>query len=672
MKKAIITSAFLIQTLACTAQSPTPSHSWENLYEQLSDYDDVEDNNLEDMYERLCELEANPINLNNATNEDLQQLSFLSAQQLEELAEYIYRYRPLRSMGELAMVESMDPLRLQLMRHFTFVGETAEKPDAFSLKNALKYGKNELVATVKVPFYERKGDKNGYLGYKYKHWFRYKFSYGQYIQAGITGSQDAGEPFFSNRNNLGYDHYSYYLLMRKLGPIKTLALGQYKLKLGLGLIMNTGFSFGKTTTLAMSNSSNTISANSSRSDAYYLQGTAATVAITRHIDATAFASYRKIDATLNDDGNIRTILKTGYHRTESEMLRKQNASQLAAGGSLQMRKNGFHAGANAIFTSFNRTLAPDHSQLFRRYNPEGKNFWNASVNYGYISHRVNINGETAINDANAVATLNSIAYNFSPSLTVTAIQRYYSYKYYSLFSSSFSDGGHIQNESGIYAGIAWAPLPRLSILAYTDYAYFPWARYQVSAASHSWDNMLQATYNMQKFTLLARYRIRLRQKDAKPTDNEENDLTTLTNKTEHRSRIALSFDDNSWHTKTQADIAYCADTENSFGWMLSQSVAYKYKFIDASANINYFNTHDYDSRLYAYERGVLYNFSFPMFYGRGMRFALSIKANINKNLMMICKAGTTKYFDRDHISSSYQQIDSSVMTDLDLQIKWRF
>lgn len=669
MKTMLVASALVLQSIAGMAQTAMPTHSWESLYEQLGDYDDVEESNLEDLYEHLCELEASPIDLNSATDEDLKQLSFLSAQQLEELTEYIYHYRPLRSMGEVAMVESMDPLRLQLMRHFAFVGKAADKKDGFSLKKALKYGKNELVATLRVPFYERKGDKNGYLGYKYKHWFRYKFSYGQYLQAGITGSQDAGEPFFSNNNKLGYDHYSYYIIMRKLGRIKTLALGQYKLRLGLGLIMNTRFSLGKTAMLAMNSTGNAISANSSRSDAYYLQGAAATVSVTKHIDATAFASYRKIDATLNDEGEIRTILKTGYHRTQSEMMRKHNASQFATGGSLQMHKNGFHAGANAVYTSFSKTLAPDHSQVFRRYNPEGNGFWNAGIDYGYISHRININGETAVNDANAVATLNSIVYNFSPSLTVTAVQRYYSYKYYSLFSSSFSDGGHIQNESGIYAGLSWTPLPRLSLLAYTDYAYFPWARYQVSAASHSWDNMLQGTYTMQKFTVLARYRIRLRQKDEKLPGS---DTKTLANKTEHRARAALSFDNASWHAKTQADIAYCAATENSFGWMLSQTMAYKYKFIDASANINYFHTHDYESRLYAYERGMLYNFSFPMFYGNGIRLALCVKANVGKNLMLQGKIGTTKYFDRDHISSSYQQIDGSAMTDLDLQVRWKF
>ncbi len=671
MKATFVITLLIVLSTLCTAQTDVQVRSWQDLYGQLSDMDDVESGSLDDMYERLCELEASPINLNNATDDDLQQLTFLSSQQREDLAAYLYYYRPLRSMGEVALIESMDPLRIQLLHHFTVIGGDDTETQGFSLGKALKYGKNELVATSKIPFYERKGDKNGYLGYKYKHWFRYKFSYSQLLQAGITGAQDAGEPFFSNRNKLGYDHYSCYLLLRKLGHIKALALGQYKLKFGLGLVMNTGFRLGKASMLALSPAANNITANSSRSDAYYLQGAATTVSIDRHTDFTTFVSYRKIDATLTDDGDIKTILKTGYHRTPSEMQRKHNASQLATGGNLQWRNHGFHFGATAIYTAFDKSLCPDDAHLFRRYYPHGKHFWNAGIDYGYICHRLNINGETAINDDNAIATLNSISYKLLPNLTATAIQRFYSYRYYSLFSSSFSDGGNIQNESGIYAGITWQPVARLSILAYTDYAYFPWAKYQTSEASHSWDNLIQATYSLQRFTLLMRYRIRMRQKDAKD-DSQTASSHTLTSHNEQRGRLAVMFNGGKWSAKTQADIAHTVTPDRSFGWMVSQTGGFKHKYIQATANINYFRTHDYNSRLYAYERGMLYDFSFPMFYGHGMRFSLCLQDAVTKSLILTGKVGTTKYFDRDHIASAYQQIDSSAMTDLELQVKWKF
>ena len=88
--------------------------------------------------------------------------------------------------------------------------------------------------------------------------------------------------------------------------------------------------------------------------------------------------------------------------------------------------------------------------------------------------------------------------------------------------------------------------------------------------------------------------------------------------------------------------------------------------------IRYFHTNDYSSRLYVYERGLLYSFSFPAFYGKGLRYSLFARADFNRHLMLIMKCGSTKYFDRDHISSGLQQINASSMTDLELQIRWKF
>ena len=691
MLKTTITLLLSAMTAVCSAQTdnktdlpsvtqtegkPTlPRHNWQQYFEQLNDIDDMESTNLEELYDQMCELEDSPVNLNTATADDIKRLMFLNAAQAEELTEYIDRYRPLRSIGELAMIKSIDPIRLQLLMCFTYIGETEEKNSFPKLGNILKYGKHDVVATAKIPFYTRKGDRDGYLGSKYKHWMRYTFRYGQYLQIGFLGTQDAGEPFFAHGNSMGYDHYAYYAVIRKLGRLKTLALGQYKLRFGMGLAMNTGFTLGKTTAATMSIPTNSITPNSSRSDAYYLQGAASTIAFSKNLDFTAFASYRKIDATLNKDGTIKTLLQTGYHRTESEILRKHNASQMTTGGNMRWHSGGWHVGLTGVYTSYSDSLNPDKRQAYRKYNPTGKHFYNASIDYGFINHRISINGETAINDKGAVATINSIALRTNRWLTLTAIQRFYSYRYYSMFSSAFSDGGKVQNENGIYIGAVWTPSSQLSILAYSDYAYYPWVRYQVSDKSHTWDNLLQATYRLSPLlTLNSRYRIKMREEDY---NDKEAKTKRLIDKTEHRMRLSLVYANTHWQAKTQGDAAYIvypdglAGKPKSFGWMMSQNVAYTNTYLSASANIAYFHTRDYNSRLYTYENGTLYTFNFPMFYGEGMRSAMLLRSNIGSHLIILCKVGATKYFDRKKISSSYQQINSSWQADMDLQIRWK-
>lgn len=679
MLKTTITLLLSAMTVVCSAQTDNkqtmPRPTWQQYFDQLNDIDDMESSNLEELYDQMCELEDSPVNLNSASADDIKRLMFLNAAQAEELTEYIDRHRPLRSIGELAMIKSIDPIRLQLLMCFTYIGEETDKKGYPKLGDILKYGKHDVVATAKIPFYTRKGDRDGYIGSKYKHWTRYTFRYGQYLQIGFLGTQDSGEPFFAHGNDMGYDHYAYYAVIRKLGRLKTLALGQYKLRFGMGLAMNTGFTLGKTTAATMSVPNNSITPNSSRSDAYYLQGAATTIEVSRNMDITAFASYRKIDATLNKDGTIKTLLKTGYHRTESEMQRKHNASQTTTGGNIRWHSGGWHVGLTGVYTAYSDSLKPDKRQAYRKYNPTGIHFYNTSVDYGYINHRVNINGETAINDKGAVATINAIALKASQSLTLTAIQRFYSYRYYSMFSSAFSDGGKVQNESGIYLGAMWTPSSRLSVLAYSDYAYFPWARYLVSERSHSWDNMIQASYRLSPLlTLNSRYRLRMREEDY---NDKELKSKYLIDKTEHRARLSLVYANTHWSAKTQGDVSYVvypdelSDKPSSFGWMVSQNMAYTNSWISAAANIGYFHTHDYNSRIYTYENGTLYTFSFPMFYGEGMRGAMLLRGNIGSHLIILCKVGATKYFDRDKISSSYQQINSSWQADIDLQIRWK-
>ncbi len=673
MKKQALAAALLLSASAIQAQNNTwqapagTSSLWEQFLDNLSDYDDIEAGSTEEMYEELRELEAAPIDLNNATDDDIQRLVFLSNAQREELAEYLDRHRPIQSIGELAMIKSLDKVTLQLLSSFVYVGSTDESRKFPSWKEITKHGKNELVGYVKVPFYERKGDREAYLGYKYKHWIRYKYSYGQLLQAGFTGTQDAGEPFFGSHNKTGYDHYAFYVLARKLGRIRTLALGQYKARFGLGLVMNAGFGMGKTTSLVLATPQSSISANASRSEASYLQGVASTIEISKAITTTAFASYRKIDAKLNDDFTIKTILKTGYHRTETEINKRHNASQTTAGINVNVKHNGLSVGATAIFTAFSKDLMPDKSQAFRRYSPTGNNFWNASIDYAYTHPRISVKGETATGDSHALATINTLSLKASRTLTLTAIQRFYSYKYYSFFSRSFSDGGHVQNETGIYIGATWSPFTRMKVMAYSDYAYHPWAVFRASEATRSIDNLIQTSLSFSPIDITLRYRLRLKQ------ENAAGATSPLIDKAEHRGRVQLNYKRKDFTTRTQYDMAYTTKTSQSIGWMVSQSAGYKYgESLECNAGVGYFRTQDYDSRIYTYERGMLYDFSFHMFYGEGMRFFLHLRTKPIKNLQLICKVATTKYFDRDKISSGHQEINDSKKTDLEIQAKWKF
>ena len=667
---------FLFYMLPLGAQTPTDSidGSWQLLWHELMNDEEIDDNDDGNAtFELLQSLAEHPLDLNTASRSELEQLPFLSEQQVMDLIEYRDHYGPLRSMGELRMVRSMDYVQLQLLPCFVYVGLVEAPHQPFPrLSTILRYGRQELLATGRIPMYERKGDapgqKKGYLGYPYKHSLRYDFSYGNYVRLGVVGAQDAGEPFFTANNRWGYDAYSYYFMVRKLGPINEAVVGKYKLSAGMGLVLNNSFQLGKVAMLQnMGRTTRSIRVHASGAEADYFQGAAANVQLCKPLALMAFASYRGIDATLNAaDGSAASLITSGYHRTSTEIAKKYNTHLSATGLGLQLRSGGFHAGATAIYSSLDRELKPNTSSRYRRYYAAGRRFFNASVDYGYTHYLLAFNGETAIDSHGAIATLNALSFQPSSSLILMALQRFYSYRYASLHAHAFSEGGRVQNESGVYLGGAWQLTRWMKLLAYADYAYFPWARYRVSQSSVATDYLGELTLTPTKrLTIKGRYRLHNQQ-----LDNEKK--TALRRHNQHRVRLSAAYSCREWNFSTMADGVRTVDYEVEQGYMLSQRIQWKHRWWQLWLQGSWFHTDSYNSRLYAYERQLPHQFAVPSFYGRGMHLSFVASATIGKSWLVNAKVGHTYYSDRSTIGSGMQQIDANHQTDLDLQLRFRW
>ena len=105
--------------------------------------------------------------------------------------------------------------------------------------------------------------------------------------------------------------------------------------------------------------------------------------------------------------------------------------------------------------------------------------------------------------------------------------------------------------------------------------------------------------------------------------------------------------------------------------MLSEAVTGQWRTVKVSGSAGYFHTDSYDTRIYIYERTPLYNFSFPSFYGEGLRLMLMAQGNVNSRLTLTAKLGFTHYFGRSTIGSGMQEISGSSQTDLDVQLRWK-
>ncbi len=665
MRRYVVIVWFFLMPLSIYGQ-----HDWQEDLRQWMTVEDMEEGYGEEVMEQLSEQAASPINLNQVAREQLEALPFLTAIQIEQIIEYVYRYAPIRTLGELKMISSLDFYTRHLLEHFVYVGPEPPRRVWPKLSDVAKYGHHTVMASGKIPLYSRKGDQatdsTGYQGYKYRHDIRYQFYYSDRIKVGLTAAQDAGEPFFSAKNRQGYDHYSYYLQLRRMGRLEELNIGMYRVQMGMGLVMNTTFNLGKLAMLqSLGRTTHMLSAHTSRSQSDYLQGAAATVRVGRRWRLTAFASYRALDATLNDDGTARTLLYDGYHRTLAELSKKNNTHETDLGGSIGYKQGTCHVNLNMLYTHLNRQLIPQ-KVLYKRYAASGSDFTNVSIDYGYNSVRWGVAGEVAVSEQGAIASVNTLNWRTSETLTLMMLHRYYDKRYTALHAHCVREGSGVQNEHGTYLGAKWQPSSAWLVQGYLDYAHFDWPRYQVSNTSDAFDALLSARYSHQQWMAEARYRMRIRQRD-------NHDTKQLENEPEHRIRLrSIVSLSSQLSLQTQADaVRTWADHAWQQGVMLSQHVTWQWQWLKADAHIGWFHTDSYDARLYQYERSILYDFFFPAYYGHGLRHSVMLQANVGSRLTAVIKYGTTNYFDRSMISSGLQQVDRSSMTDILLQLRYK-
>lgn len=236
-------------TIGFSVNNLSAQEAWEELAEQLIDEEGGEVFQWENNFEELSELRENPININTATKEQLERFPFLSDKLIENILYYLYKYGPMLSENELWMIEDINRQTIRCLQPFICFKHTEKEEYKPTLKQVLEYGKQELSTRVDIPFYTKSGYKlhtkeelkknpnKQYLGYGYYHSLRYSFHYRDKIYLGLTAEKDAGEPFFAGQNRKGYDFYSPYLFIRNMGRIKSLAIGNYRLSYGYGLLL---------------------------------------------------------------------------------------------------------------------------------------------------------------------------------------------------------------------------------------------------------------------------------------------------------------------------------------------------------------------------------------------------------------------------------------------------
>ena len=659
---------------------PVVEQELENLTENNEDVETEDDGWLQEMQHFM----RDPINLNTANEGDLDELKILTPLQIHYLISYRNLLGNFISLYELQAIPGWDISLIRKIKPYVTVANSVAIFN--SLKSRFKNGENTLLTRVTQVLEKSKGYKldsstanNFYPGSPQKLLLRYKYQYKNILQYGVTAEKDAGEQFFRGKQKYGFDFYSAHFFARNIGAIKALVLGDFVVNLGQGLIQWQGIAFKKSSdVLNINREADVLRPYNSAGEINFHRGAGITLQ-KKSLEATAFVSYRKLDAnfnadTLNNEDFVSSLQTSGYHRTNSEVADKNSQSQLTFGGNLSFTKDNLHVGVNGVHYNFKYPILKS-GDLYNKFALTGTAWSNYSVDYSYTFKNMHFFGEAASDKNFNKAFVNGLLINADTKVDLSFLYRKISRGYQSLYTNAFTESTFPNNESGFYTGMSITPADAWKVDAYADLYNFPWLKFRINAPTSGKDYLVQVTYKPNKqVEIYTRYRTEKKAINYNPDDltlspviikPRQNWRTQLIYKIStiitFRSRVEMLWYD-----------AKGAAAEN--GFLIYTDVSYKPLLKPFSGNIRlqYFETDGYNSRLYAYENDVLYSFSIPVFYDKGYRYYVNLNYDLSRKISLWFRMAQTIYPDKHSVGSGLDEINSNRKTELKFQAIFQF
>ncbi len=682
MKKVALFYVLCSVSLSLYAQFDKNNTKWMEYIEEMAG-NGADENSLENLFTDLSYLSEHPFNLSQVSKTDLEKFPFLSDKQIENILYYTYRYTPLTSIYELKNVEGLDRETIEYLLPFVYVSINEEKTESLDARRIFRYARQELLWRYDHCLQEKSGYRKVsdeekmahpnryYVGEPYYTSLKYGFQYKDRVLCGIVAEKDAGEALW-NAQHKGFDYFSAHLAIKNVGVLKFLLIGDYRLAFGQGLILNTDFSLTNTSdVLNINRKTEGIKRHYSGNETSYFRGIASTFGIKR-TSVTLFYSDRKIDASA-DDLEITSIKTDGYRRTQGDLLKKDEASTRAMGGNINWKNDFLSLGFTVLYHDFGgKKLNPDMKPYNIHYLRDSYNY-NTGVNYLWRRKKFLFTGESAMSKNKALACLNTIQVYPTSFFNFVISQRYFAPDYQA-FYASVSGSSSVQNESGWYLGAVLQPVSKWKLSASFDIVRYPWLKYLIDSPSQNISALLNVNYAPSRnceMNITYKYREKM-----KNVSFPSQATKMLLPDEQHYLKYQLNVKNYSgFYTKTQLfGNFYQSSAGLSKGYMAAQNIGWNPQKLPVQGDfyMAYFLTDDWDSRIYAYEKSILYAFNAPAFSGKGLRTCFTGKWEITSFLSLDVKLAWTRYFDREIIGSGLEMIEGRDKIDLYGLIKYKF
>lgn len=650
----------------------------------------LESENVDILYlvEVLSILYDNPLNLNSATKESLQEMGLLTDIQINNLLLHRRMFGKFISIYELQALEYWDMSTIELILPFVKVDDKLDQLHV-GLKEAIQQGKFEAYFRYQTNIEDKAGyadvpdsilstSNSYYHGNKDRYYSRLRFSYRTNLSVGITAEKDPGEAFFRDANKNGFDFYSAHAFYKGGKYVKSVALGDYQVQIGQGLNFWSGYAFAKTADVTnVKKSANSIKPYTSVDETRFLRG-AATELGYKNFSLVAFGSVKQVDGTENldslsaEEAIISSINLSGLHRTNSEIARKNSLQERIIGGNLKFETRGLQVGLAAVYQGYDKPFIRD-TVAYNKYDFRGKETMGISGDYSWVYRNFNFFGELSMSThSGGLAGIQGILFSIDRYASMSLVYRNYSKEYQTFYNAGFGETRSTRNERGLYAGLSANLSRSFKVNTYLDVFRFPWLKYQIDGPSDGHEFMIQPTYRPnRRLEVYARFREQRKERNSRWSDGT---VTPLEDVLQRNYRINLSYQvSESFQIKSRIEYV-TVDRESvgpESGMIFTQDVLFKPKSFPLDFSLRYalFDTDSYDTRIYSYENNALYVFSVPSYYYQGSRAYALIRYTFFRKFDLWVRYGVSIFANRKSIGSGPEAIDGNTKSDLTVQLR---
>jgi hypothetical protein len=671
------------------AQTPPRSELDVNQFIQDFFQAGAEEGVNEELVEALFLLYTNPLDLNTATADELAATFILSHEQIKAFLSYRQQAGPLSSLYELQALPELDLATIRRLIPFVTINTRAP-----SLRDGLRQPTQHFLilrsrrvlepARGFMPIDSGSRSTTRYAGDPYQHYLRYRYARAGAYSFGFTLEKDPGELLFywdPKRRILGPDFSSFHAQLQNRGRLKNLIIGDFQMQAGQGLVMAGGFAFGKGAEVIRTTYRSTLGLRPYTSvlEAGFFRGAAATYALSPRVELTTFVSYTHRSAsTVEDDSSdtvISSLLTSGLHRTPSERARQ---------GSITEQNMGLHAlyttrsrngqlGVTALHTTFGGAQLQRRDLPYNRFEFRGNENLLLGLHGNYRWQNIHLFGEAARSQSGGIGALGGMIAPLSKTLDLSVLARHYDRHFHSFYGNAFSEGSRPINEQGIYWALRYTPSRAWQFSAFYDRFRFPWLRYRVHAPSAGDDYFVHAQYTPNK--RLRVYALYHEKNKALNLPNSGEIMAPVVTTTRRTALINFDYDSPlRYHIRSRiqlGDFTY-QGFSRSRGIALVQDLSWRWPRWELSGRMAFFNTDDFDSRLYVYEKDVLYAFSLPTYSDQGTRHYLMARYTLSKHTKLWVRWAQTRYLNRKTISSGLDEIQGRTRSELKLQLMYQW